>query len=41
MEPLKSKLISFLKTNKDLYPLYKDKDIDCTSKPTWNVYGMN
>ena len=41
MEPLKSKLISFLKNNKDLYPLYKD--IDCTCKPTktWNVYGMN
>lgn len=40
MEPLKSKLISFLKNNKDLYPLYKD--IDCTCKPTktWNVYGM-
>lgn len=41
MEPLKNKLISFLKNNKDLYPLYKD--IDCTCKPTktWNVYGMN
>ena len=41
MEPLKSKLISFLKNNKDLYSLYKD--IDCTCKPTktWNVYGMN
>ena len=41
MEPLKSKLISFLKNNKDLYPLYKN--IDCTCKPakTWNVYGMN
>ena len=40
MEPLKSKLTSFLKNNKDLYPLYKD--IDCTCKPTktWNVYGM-
>lgn len=41
MEPLKSRLISFLKDNKDLYPLYKD--IDCSCKPikTWNVYGMN
>lgn len=41
MEPLKSRLISFLKGNKDLYPLYKD--IDCSCKPikTWNVYGMN
>ena len=41
MEPLKNKLISFLKNNKDLYPLYKDKDVECTCKPTWNVYGMN
>lgn len=41
MEPLKSKLISFLKNNKDLYPLYKDKDIDCKPIKTWNVYGMN
>ena len=40
MEPLKNKLTSFLKNNKDLYPLYKDIDIDCTCKPTWNVYGM-
>ena len=40
MEPLKSKLTSFLRNNKDLYPLYKDKDIECTCKPTWNVYGM-
>lgn len=41
MEPLKSKLTSFLKNNKDLYPLYKDKDIDCKPAKTWNVYGMN
>lgn len=41
MEPLKSKLISFLKTNKDLYPLYKDKDYNCKPTKTWNVYGMN
>ena len=41
MEPLKNKLTSFLKNNKDLYPLYKDIDVDCTCKPTWNVYGMN
>ena len=41
MEPLKNKLISFLKNNKDLYPLYKDKDIDCKPTKTWNVYGMN
>lgn len=41
MEPLKSKLISFLKNNKDLYPLYKDKDYNCKPTKTWNVYGMN
>lgn len=41
MEPLKNKLTSFLKNNKDLYPLYKDKDIDCKPTKTWNVYGMN
>ena len=41
MEPLKSKLISFLKNNKDLYPLYKDKDYTCKPTKTWNVYGMN
>lgn len=40
MEPLKSKLISFLKNNKDLYPLYKDKDYNCKPTKTWNVYGM-
>lgn len=41
MEPLKSKLISFLKNNKDLYPLYKDTDYNCKPTKTWNVYGMN
>lgn len=41
MEPLKSKLISFLKNNKDLYPLYKDIDYNCKPTKTWNVYGMN
>lgn len=41
MEPLKNKLISFLKNNKDLYPLYKDKDYNCKPTKTWNVYGMN
>ena len=41
MEPLKNKLTSFLKNNKDLYPLYKDKDYNCKPTKTWNVYGMN
>lgn len=41
MEPLKNKLISFLKNNKDLYPLYKDIDYNCKPTKTWNVYGMN
>ena len=41
MEPLKNKLISFLKNNKDLYPLYKDTDCTCKPTKTWNVYGMN
>ena len=41
MEPLKNKLTSFLKNNKDLYPLYKDIDVDCKPAKTWNVYGMN
>lgn len=41
MEPLKNKLTSFLKNNKDLYPLYKDIDYNCKPAKTWNVYGMN
>ena len=42
MEPLKSKLISFLKNNKDLYPLYKKPTNVCSDQiKTWNVYGMN
>ena len=41
MEPLKNKLTSFLKNNKDLYPLYKDIDNTCKPTKTWNVYGMN
>ena len=41
MEPLKSRLISFLKDNAELYPLYKKIDTCPSQIKTWNVYGMN
>ena len=41
MEPLKNKLTSFLKNNKDLYPLYNKPTSVCSDQiKTWNIYGM-
>ena len=42
MEPLKTRLIDFLKEHSDLYPLYKKPTNVCSDQiKTWNVYGMN
>ena len=42
MEPLKTRLIDFLKEHSDLYPLYKKPTNVCSDQTkTWNVYGMN
>ena len=42
MEPLKTRLVDFLKEHSDLYPLYKKPTNVCSDQiKTWNVYGMN